>query len=108
MSMSEMSEQILEKTNLGSCPMASFTTDNPTYNLNSKRFPEPRTMNGKVSFDDAPIKTPPLHGLKVTHSYMHEDKLLSLEDSAEFFDLVFKAGLNDQKMKDLVVFIKAL
>jgi hypothetical protein len=41
-------------------------------------------------------------------SYRYDEGALSLDESLMFFDLVFKAGMNDQKMKDLLTFVRAL
>jgi len=39
---------------------------------------------------------------------MHDGRLLTLDDTVEYFNLVLGIKLNDQEKKDLVVFMRAL
>jgi cytochrome c peroxidase len=57
---------------------------------------------------DGPIKTFPLRGIKDTPPYLHDDRLLTLEDTVEFFNLVVGSKLNAQEKKDVVAFLRAL
>lgn len=43
-----------------------------------------------------------------TPPYLHDDRLLTLEDTAEFFPLVLELKLNDPEKGDLVAFLPAL
>jgi hypothetical protein len=54
------------------------------------------------------INAIPPNGILASSACCHEDRLLSREDSEMFFDLVFHAGVDEQSMKDLVTFIRAL
>ncbi len=47
-------------------------------------------------------------GVKDSPPYLHDDRLLTLEDSVEFFNLVLGLKLNDQEKKDLVTFLRVL
>ncbi len=55
-----------------------------------------------------PIKTFPLRGIKESPPYLHDGRLLTLEDTVEFFDLVLELHLNPQDKKDLVAFMRVL
>jgi hypothetical protein len=54
------------------------------------------------------VKAIPQNGIQASSACCNEDRLLSHEDSELFFDLVFHAGVDEQSMKDLMSFIRAL
>ena len=58
------------------------------HNLQVERFFKPRMINGRMASADGPIKTFPLRGIKDSPPYLHDDRLLTLEDTVEFFNLV--------------------
>ena len=53
---------------------------------------------------DGPIKTFPLRGIKDSPPYLHDGRLLTLEDTVEFFNLVLGLKLLPQEKRDLVAF----
>ena len=55
-----------------------------------------------------PIKTFPLRGIKDSPPYLHDDRLLTLEDTVEFFNLILQLRLTSQEKKDLVAFMRVL
>ena len=55
-----------------------------------------------------PIKTFPLRGIKESPPYLHDGRLLTLEDAVEFFNLIEQLNLAAQEKKDLVAFLRAL
>ena len=55
-----------------------------------------------------PIKTFPLRGIKESPPYFHDGRLLTLEDTVEFFNLVLELKLTEQEKSDLVVFLRRL
>jgi cytochrome c peroxidase len=55
-----------------------------------------------------PIKTFPLRGIKESPPYLHNGRLLTLEDTVEFFNLVLELNLSSQEKTDLVAFMRAL
>jgi cytochrome c peroxidase len=55
-----------------------------------------------------PIKTFPLRGIKESPPYLHDGRLLTLEDTVEFFNLILQLKLNTQEKQDLVAFMRAL
>jgi cytochrome c peroxidase len=57
---------------------------------------------------DGPIKTFPLRGIKDSPPYLHDGRLLTLDDTVEFFNLIQELKLTDQERKDLVAFMRAL
>jgi cytochrome c peroxidase len=54
------------------------------------------------------IKTFPLRGIKESPPYLHDGRLLTLEDTVEFFNLVLELNLNAQEKTDLVAFLRVL
>ncbi len=90
------------------CHPAPYYTDNSMHNLKTERFYQPRMINGRMASADGPIKTFPLRGIKDSPPYLHDDRLLTLEDTVEFFNLVLQLGLTEQEKMDLVVFMRVL
>ena len=58
--------------------------------------------------DDGPIKTFPLRGIKEPPPYMHDGRLMTLEDTVEFFNLMLELGLTANEKADLVTFMRVL
>ncbi|MFZ3209247.1 MAG: cytochrome B6 [Geobacteraceae bacterium] len=96
------------KGNCGGCHPAPYYTDNLMHNIKTERFFKPRMINGRMASADGPIKTFPLRGIKDSPPYLHDDRLLTLEDTVEFFNLILQTRLSDQEKKDLVAFMRAL
>jgi cytochrome c peroxidase len=78
------------------------------HNLRLERFYKPRMINGMMASADGPIKTFPLRGIKDSPPYMHDGRLLTLEDTVELFNLVLELALTPQEKTDLVLFMRAL
>jgi cytochrome c peroxidase len=57
---------------------------------------------------DGAIKTFTLRGIKDSPPYLHDGRCLTLEDTVEFFNLVFGLKLDTQEKKDLVAFMREL
>jgi cytochrome c peroxidase len=57
---------------------------------------------------DGPIKTFTLRGIKDSPPYLHDGRLLTLEDTVEFFNLVLATNLTKEEKADLVAFMRAL
>jgi cytochrome c peroxidase len=96
------------KANCGSCHPSPYYTDNLMHNLKVERFYKPKMINGRYASADGPIKTFPLRGIKDSPPYLHDGRLLTLEDTMEFFNLILELKLTDQEKKDLVAFMRAL
>ena len=90
------------------CHTPPYYTDNLMHNLKVERFFKEVTINGRKASADGPIKTFPLRGIKDSPPYLHDDRLLTLEDTVEFFNLVLELKLNEQEKKDLVAFMRVL
>jgi len=96
------------KARCAECHAPPYYTDNTMHNLKVERFYKPRMINGAMAAADGPIKTFPLRGIKDSPTYLHDGRLLTLEDTVEFFNLVLETKLNEQEKKDLVAFMRAL
>jgi cytochrome c peroxidase len=78
------------------------------HNLQAERFYKPHMVNGMMASADGPIKTFPLRGVKDSPPYLHDGRLLTIEDTVEFFNLILEAQLSAQEKADLVAFLRAL
>lgn len=96
------------KGQCSTCHTPPYYTDNLMHNLKTERFFKEVTVNGRKASADGPIKTFPLRGIKDSPPYLHDDRLLTLEDTVEFFNLVLELKLNEQEKKDLVAFLRVL
>ncbi len=96
------------KAQCAACHVPPYYTDNLMHNLKAERFFKPQMVNGRMASQDGPIKTFPLRGIKESPPYMHDGRLLTLEDTVEFFNLIQGLKLNDQEKKDLAAFMRAL
>jgi cytochrome c peroxidase len=91
------------------CHAPPYYTDNLMHNLRVERFyTEGFSINGRRVMQDGPIKTFPLRGIKDSPPYLHDDRLLTLDDTVEFFNLVLGTKLEAQEKKDLVAFLRTL
>jgi cytochrome c peroxidase len=61
-----------------------------------------------MASSDGPIKTFPLRGIKDSPPYLHDERLLTLDDTVEFFNIVLETKLTKQQKSDLVAFMRAL
>ncbi|MDZ4745735.1 MAG: cytochrome B6 [bacterium] len=96
------------KAQCATCHTPPYYTDNSMHNLRVERFFNEKMINGRMASADGPIKTFPLRGIKDSPPYLHDDRLMTLDDTVEFFNLVLELKLNDQEKKDLVSFMYAL
>jgi cytochrome c peroxidase len=78
------------------------------HNLQVERFYKLQLINGMMASADGSIKTFPLRGIKDSPPYMHDGRLLTLDDVVEFFNLVQGIKLTAQERQDLVAFMKTL
>jgi cytochrome c peroxidase len=102
-------EQVFHgKGKCGVCHAPPYYTDNSMHNLRTERFFQEKTINGRLASADGPIKTFPLRGIKDSPPYLHDDRLLTLEDTVEFFNLVLGVKLTTEEKADLVAFLRVL
>jgi cytochrome c peroxidase len=96
------------KAKCSSCHPAPYYTDNQMHDLQTGRFFEPRMIRDHMMVMDGKIKTFPLRGIKESPPYLHDGRLMTLDDTVEFFNLILSTKLTDQEKKDLVAFMRAL
>lgn len=96
------------KAQCATCHTPPYYTDNLMHNLRVERFFKPQMINGRMASADGPIKTFPLRGIKDSPPYLHDGRLLTLDDTVEFFNLVLELKLNTQEKGHLVAFMLAL
>jgi hypothetical protein len=56
-----------------------------------------------VASADSPIKTS-----RPSYQNLHDGRLLTLDDTVEFFNVILELRLTEQEKKDLVVFMRVL
>lgn len=96
------------KAKCATCHPAPYYTDNTMHDLKTERFFKPNTVLGRTANIDGPIKTFPLRGIKDSPPYLHDGRLLTLEDTVEFFNIVLELQLTKEEKTDLVAFLKCL
>jgi len=101
-------ELFFGKGQCSTCHPAPYYTDGSMHNLRTERFFEPVLVNGRMASQDGPIKTFPLRGLKDSPPYLHDGRLLTIEDTVEFFNLILGTKLTGPEKADLATFLKAL
>lgn len=90
------------------CHSGPAFSDNMMHDLKVERFYKPMLKNGLLATAQGPIKSFPLRGIKDTPPYLHDGRLLTLEDTVEFFNLILELKLSDQEKQDLVSYMQAL
>ena len=101
-------EVFFGKGQCASCHQPPYYTDNSMHDLKTERFFKPEMVNGAMMVGDGKIKTFPLRGIKDNPLYLHDQRLLTLDDTVEFFNLVLSVKLTAQEKQDLVAFMRAL
>jgi cytochrome c peroxidase len=101
-------ELFFGKANCASCHPAPYYTDNSMHDLQTGRFFTTRTIANHVMQTDGSIKTFPLRGIKDSPPYLHDGRLLTLDDAVEFFNLVSGTRLTSAEKSDLIAFLRCL
>jgi cytochrome c peroxidase len=101
-------ELFFGKARCGECHTSPQYTDNTLHDLQLERFFEPAVINGIVSDAEGPIKTFTLRGLKESPPYLHDGRLLTIDDAIEFFNLVLQTRLSEPEKRDLKAFLLVL
>jgi cytochrome c peroxidase len=96
------------KGKCASCHEPPYYTDNLMHDLKTERFFKPALVNNAMEVGDGSIKTFALRGVKDNPPYLHDERLLTLDDTVEFFNLVLGDKLNRREKQDLVAFLRAL
>jgi cytochrome c peroxidase len=94
------------KARCGGCHPAPYYTDNLMHDLKTERFFVTKKVDGHRLAGDGPIKTFPLRGIKDSPPYLHDGRLLTLEDTVEFFNLILSTKLTSEEKKHLVTFMR--
>ena len=101
-------EVFFGKGRCATCHPAPSYLDNQMHDLRVERFYKPRTINDQWIHAEGPIKTFTLRGIKDSPPYMHDGRLLTLEDTVEFFNLVLGVQLTPREKAALVAFMRQL
>jgi len=96
------------KARCAECHTGAHYTDNTLHDLQLERFFEPVSINGIVSDAEGPIKTFTLRGLKESPPYFHDGRLMTIDDTIEFFNLVLQTRLTAAEKTDLRAFLYTL
>ena len=96
------------KANCAQCHPAPFYLDDKMHDLHLERFFESELINDHYDYPVGPIKTFTLRGIKDSPPYLHDGRLLTLEDTVEFFNLVQQLKLSDEEKQALVAFLRCL
>ena len=81
-------------------PPGAVYLDNLLHDLRTEEF--------VAESPTGPIKTFTLRGIKDSPPYLHDGRCLTLEDTAEFFNLVLGLKLTKEEKTDLVAFMRQL
>src|SRR5215468_9778040 len=95
-----LQEWFFGKAECATCHPAPYYTDNLMHNLQAERFFKPVMVNDLMGVGDGPIKTFPLRGIKESPPYLHDGRLLTLEDVVEYFNLIQQLKLTSQEKSD--------
>jgi cytochrome c peroxidase len=92
------------------CHASPGFTDNLAHDLKVERFYDHvgSTRVGAPGRAEGAVKTPSLRGIKDTPPYLHDGRLLTLEDAVEFFNLVLQLRLEKRERQDLVDYLRTL
>jgi cytochrome c peroxidase len=96
------------KGQCAACHQAPYYTDNSMHDLQTERFFKPELVNSVMEVGDGSIKTLALRGVKDNPPYMHDERLMTLDDTVEFFNLVLGDKLTTAEKADLVAFLRTL
>jgi cytochrome c peroxidase len=101
-------ELFFGKAKCSTCHPAPVYTDGLMHDLKVERFYEPRMINGMMASVDGPIKTFVLRGIKESSPYLHDGRLLTLDDTVEFFNLVLELKPSAEEKAQLLAFLYTL
>jgi cytochrome c peroxidase len=96
------------KAQCAGCHPPPYYIDNVLHDLHLERFYDPQLVNCALATAEGPVKTTTLRGIKESPPYFHDGRLLTLEDSIEFFNIVLSAQLTAGEKSDLLAFLYTL
>ncbi len=88
------------KGRCAACHSGEYFTDNLSHDLRVERFYDGRA--------EGIFKTFSLRGIKDSPPYLHDGRLLTLEDTVEFFNMVLGTKLSAAEKRDLVAYLRVL
>ncbi|MCB0706571.1 MAG: hypothetical protein KDC34_14755 [Saprospiraceae bacterium] len=88
------------KAKCGTCHSGPAFVDDYMHDLQVERF--------YVGRPEGPIKTFPLRGIKDSPPYLHDDRLPTLDDAVEFFNLVLELGLAKDEKEAITAYLMCL
>jgi cytochrome c peroxidase len=101
-------EVFFGKGKCAGCHVPPAFLDDRMHDLRVERFYDEQLINGQWIHADGPIKTFTLRGIKDSPPYLHDGRLLTLEDTVEFFNLVLGLRLEPREKEGLVHYMRAL
>jgi cytochrome c peroxidase len=96
------------KARCAECHPTPIFSDNFSHDLRTERFYEPALVNGRYETAGGTTKTFPLRGIKDSPPYLHDGRLLTLDDVIEFFNLVLGTKLSEDEKRDLLAYLYCL
>lgn len=90
------------------CHSGPAFMDDKMHDLHLERYYTTELIAGQRNIQDGPIKTFTLRGIKDSPPYHHDGRLLTLDDTVEFFNLVLTLKLTDQEKSNLVAYLRCL
>ncbi len=96
------------KARCATCHPPPAFLDDRMHDLHLERFYQPEEVAAHLQIPDGPIKTFALRGIKDSPPYHHDGRLLTLEDTVEFFNLVLGLRLEPDEKAALVTFLRVL
>jgi len=101
-------EVFFGKGRCAECHSPPAYLDDKMHDLRPERFYEAEMVNDHYTIPDGPIKTFTLRGIKDSPPYHHDGRLLTLEDTVEFFNLVLGLKLTNEEKQALTAFMRCL
>lgn len=101
-------EVFFGKGKCAECHQPPLYTDHQMHDLKLGRFYDPAMHNDHYDIADGEIKTFTLRGIKDSPPYLHDGRLLTLEDTVEFFNIVLQTELTEDEKEALVAFLRTL
>ena len=101
-------EVFFGKGRCAECHVPPFYLDDRMHDLRLGRFYTAETISDQFNIPEGPIKTFTLRGIKDSPPYLHDGRLLTLEDTVEFFNLVLQTRLTEEEKQALVAFLRVL
>lgn len=101
-------ELFFGKARCAECHIPPMYMNDRMHDLHLERFYTPEVIADQHNIPDGPIKTFTLRGIKDTPPYHHDGRLMTLDDSVEFFNLVLQLKLTQEEKDALVAFMLCL